>query len=197
MYSTEMGGESDLTATQLTATPGVSALTVGVVIAREPTDHPWQDFRWRPIEILIGKPELPIGHLISESADRTNYYAGSFPIEVHRKETSNYLVNLENEPPVVYIVMREKEDDDEGPLPIAVEMVTVSPFEAQDFLDSGEDLVEPIPMPEPLLAWLTGFVAEHHQEEVFIKRKRDKLDIRNEKFGQEPLERIRQRQRRQ
>jgi hypothetical protein len=182
----------------LTTASGVTSLAVGVVIAREPTDHPWQEFRWRPVGILIGKPELPIGQLISESADQIRYYAGSFPIEVHRKETSNYLVNLENNPPVVYIVMREiEDDDDEGPLPFAVEMVTVSPFEAQDFLDSGEDIVEPITMPEPLLAWLTRFVAEHHEEEVFIKRKRDKLDIRNEKFGQESIERIRQRQRRQ
>jgi Protein of unknown function (DUF3305) len=170
---------------------------VGIVIAREPTDHPWQEYRWRPVEVLIGKPDLPIGKLVSEDAGQTTFYAGSFPIEIHRKETSNYLVNLENEPPSVYIIMRETEDDDdEEPLPIAVEMVTVSPFEAQDFLDSGEDLVEPLPMPEPLLAWLTRFIAEHHEEEVFIKRKRDKLDIRNEKFGQEPIEQIRQRLRR-
>ena len=52
-------------------------------------------------------------------------------------------------------------------------------------------------MPEPLIAWIQRFVAIHHEEEIFIKRKRDKLDIRNEKFGQEPIESIRRRQRRQ
>ncbi|MFY0612392.1 MAG: DUF3305 domain-containing protein [Hyphomicrobiaceae bacterium] len=175
-----------------------TSLTVGVVIAREPIDHPWQDFRWRPVELLIGHPKLAIGDTITETEQQTQFFGGSFTIELHRKETSGYLVNLENDPPVVYIVMREAEDDDpDDALPVIVEMVTVTPFEAQDFLDSGEDIVEPLTMPEPLVAWLQRFVATHHEEEVFIKRKRDKLDIRNEKFGQEPIDQIRRRQRRQ
>ena len=175
-----------------------TSLTVGVVIAREPIDHPWQDFRWRPVEELIGRPELALGDTIAETEQQTQFFGGSFTIELHRKETSGYLVNLENAPPVVYIVLREAEDDDpDDALPVVVETVTVTPFEAQDFLDSGEDMVEPLAMPKPLVAWLERFVATHHEEEVFIKRKRDKLDIRNEKFGQEPIEQIRRRQRRQ
>ena len=73
----------------------------------------------------------------------------------------------------------------------------MSPFESQDYLDSGEDIVEPLTMPEPLVAWIERFVATHHEEETFIKRKRDKLNIRDEKFGQESIESIRRRQRRQ
>ena len=180
----------------MTATERTTSLTVGVVIAREATDHPWQEFRWRPAEILIGKPELPLGEVITDSAAATHFFAGNFTIELHRKETSAYLVNLENEPPVIYIVLREAEEDD-GALPVLVETVTVSPFEAQDFLDSGDDIVEPLTMPAPLIAWIERFVATHHEEETFIKRKRDKLDIRNEKFGQESIGLIRQRQRRQ
>jgi len=184
--------------TRLTAIERTTSLTVGVVIAREAIDHPWQDFRWRPIDLLIGRTELSVGDVIAETEQQTQFFGGSFTIELHRKETSGYLVNLENEPPVVYIVLREVEDDDpDGTLPVVVETVTVTPFEAQDFLDSGEDIVEPLTMPEPLVAWLQRFVATHHEEEPFIKRKRDKLDIRNEKFGQEPVEHIRRRQRRQ
>lgn len=182
----------------MTATERSTSLTVGVVIAREPIDHPWQDFRWSPVELLIGKPQLDIGTLINETDRQIQYYGGTFTIELHRKETSAYLVNLENDPPVVYIVLREAEDeDDEVPFSVLVETLTVSPFEAQDYLDSGEDIVEPITMPEPLIAWIERFVARHHEEEIFIKRKRDKLDIRDEKFGQEPIDAIRRRQRRQ
>ena len=182
---------------RLTTTDRSTSLTVGVVTAREPIDNPWQDFRWRPIELLIGTPDLSVGEVIAETEQQTQFYGGSFPVELHRKETSGYVVNLENDPPVVYVVLREAEDDDaDDALPVIVEMVTVTPFEAQDFLDSGEDMVEPLTMPEPLVAWLERFVAIHHEEETFIKRKRDKLDIRNEKFGQEPIDVIRQRQRR-
>ncbi len=182
----------------MTATERSTSLTVGVVIAREAIDHPWQDFRWRPVELLIGRPDLNVGEVIVETDQQTQFYGGSFTVELHRKETSGYLVNLENDPPVVYVVLREAEDDDaEDALPVIVETLTVTPFEAQDYLDSGEDIVEPLTMPEPLIAWIQRFVAIHHEEETFIKRKRDKLDIRNEKFGQEPIESIRRRQRRQ
>lgn len=182
----------------MSATERSTSLTVGVVIAREPTDHPWQDFRWSPVELLIGNPALSVGTVINETETQIQYYGGTFTIELHRKETSAYLVNLENDPPVAYIVLREAEDDDEdASLPVMVETLTVSPFEAQDYLDSGEDIVEPLTMPEPLVAWIKRFVATHHEEETFIKRKRDKLDIRNEKFGQEPIGAIRRRQRRQ
>lgn len=182
---------------RLTPKERSTSLTVGVVIAREATDHPWQDHRWRPADILIGRPELELGHIISSSKTATLYYAGSFTIELHRKETSAYVVNLENDPPVIYAVLGEPDEDDEPDdvdLPVRISYITVSPFEAQDFLDSGEDIVEPLAMPEPLIAWIERFVAEHHEEETFIKRKRDRVDIRHEKFGQEPLEQIRRRQ---
>ena len=182
----------------MAATERSTSITVGVVIAREATDHPWQDFRWRPVDILIGKPELKPGTIIAEDCAQTQFYGGSFIIELHRKATSGYLVNLENEPPVIYVVLREAEDDEaDNALPFVVANVTVSPFEAQDFLDTGEDIVEPLAMPSSLVAWIERFVATHHEEETFIKRKRDKINVRDEKFGQEPLASIRQRQRRQ
>ena len=182
---------------RLTESERSTALAVGVVIARERTDHPWQEYRWSPVEIVIGRPDLRTGQVISESATRIDYYAGIANIELHRKETPAYIVNLENTPPSVYVVLRDADEDDAGnnDLPYVVEAVTVSPFEAQDFLDTGEEIVEPLDMPPSLLAWLERFVAEHHEEEEFIKRKRDRLDISQEKFGQEPLEIIRRRKR--
>lgn len=57
---------------------------------------------------------------------------------MHRKETLAYIVNLENDVPIVYVVAT----------------------------DSGENIVEAIPMIEPLVAWVEKFVDEHQQEEV-------------------------------
>ena len=53
-------------------------------------------------------------------------------------------------------------------------MVTASPYEAQDYTDSGEELVERVPMPEGVQAWVWEFIERFHVEETFIKRKRDK-----------------------
>ncbi len=172
-----------------------TALKVGVVLAREDIDHPWQDHRWRPLSVLVGIPELDPGDVLKDGDGFTHYFAGTFEIEMHRKETSAYVVNLENDVPVVYVVATDAEDED-AELPYDIRLVTVSPFEAQDYLDSGEDIVEAIPMIEPLIAWVERFIEEHHEEEVFIKRQRDKVRIEIERFGQEPIALTRQRQRR-
>ena len=172
-----------------------TSLKVGVVLAREDIDHAWQDHRWRPLEVLLGQPELSDGELIKQGEGFAHYFAGSHEVELHRKETSAYIVNLENETPAVYVVISDAEDDS-AVVPYDVRLVTVSPFEAQDFLDSGEDIVEAIPMTQSMIAWLERFIAEHHEEETFIKRQRDRVRLDVEKFGQEPLAVTRQRQRR-
>lgn len=170
---------------------------VGVVLARETIDNPWQDYRWRPLEVLIGVSDLEAGAIVKEGDGFVHYFAGTFPIELHRKDTPAYVVNLENTPPAVYVVACEADDDDgETGLPYEIRLVTVSPFEAQDFLDTGEDVVEAIEMAPPLQVWLEDFVAAHHVEEKFIKRQRDRVDLAQEKFGQEPIELIRRRQKR-
>ena len=38
------------------------------------------------------------------------------------------------------------------------------------------DLVEAVPMPESVRAIVEAFVAEHHVEQPFVKRKRDRAD---------------------
>lgn len=50
--------------------------------------------------------------------------------------------------------------------------VTASAYEAQDYTDNGEDVVERVPMTEPLEAWIGEFVRQNHNEELFVKRKR-------------------------
>ena len=82
---------------------------------------------------------------------------------MHRKETLAYVVNLENDVPVVYIVATDPEDED-GKLPYDIRLVTVSLLEVQDYSDSGEDIVDAIPMIEPLVVRVGKFVEEHHQE---------------------------------
>jgi len=171
------------------------SLMVGVVLAREAIDHPWQDHRWRPLDVLIGVTDVEPGTIVKEGDGFAHYFCGMFPIELHRKETPAYVTNLENTQPVVYVVACEVEDD-EAALPFEVRLVTASPFEAQDHLDTGDDIVEAIPMAPSLLAWVEDFVQAHHVEEKFIKRQRDRVDLAQEKFGQEPLAVIRERRRR-
>jgi hypothetical protein len=95
------------------------------------------------------------------------------PLTLHRAETEAYRVALSNTPPVVFVVLRQAEVPT-GPEPLVVHTVTASPYEAQDYLDTGEEIVEPVPMPPALVAWVSDFVARHHVETPFVKRRRDR-----------------------
>ena len=55
--------------------------------------------------------------------------------------------------------------------------MTASPYEAQDYCDSAEELVEKIPMPEGLHSWIASFVDTYYEEEAFVKRRRDKTRV--------------------
>ena len=55
-----------------------------------------------------------------------------------------------------------RESDEGGPAGLQVVQITASPYEAQDYADSGEEIVEKVPMPQGLLAWVAQFVEAHH-----------------------------------
>lgn len=72
-----------------------------------------------------------------------------------------------------------------GDAPLDLVLVTVSPYEAQDYADSGEEIIEKVPMPPALRVWLQDFVDANHHEEPFKKRKRDKkrVDLTEDGIG--------------
>ena len=53
---------------------------------------------------------------------------------------------------------------------------SVCTLEAHAFADTEADLLESLPMPPGLRALTEAFVARHHVEEVFHKRRRDRAD---------------------
>lgn len=167
-------------------------LDVGVIVERRKIDHPWQEWEWKPVGVFIGAVAQNDWAEVAAGEGWTHFHAATLPIELHRRETEAYVHNLETERPSVYVVMREDEDG-ETDHPFYVELVTASPYDAQDYLDSGEEIVERVAMPEPIIAWVEHFIAQHHVDEKFIKRRRDKVSMEDHKFGQEPLVELRRR----
>jgi hypothetical protein len=78
--------------------------------------------------------------------------------------------------PSAFVIMDEDESE-ESPGGWGVSDVTLSPYEAQDLLDSGFSLVEPVPIPPVVISWAQQFVDHHFVEEPFKKRKRDRLNV--------------------
>ena len=60
----------------------------------------------------------------------------------------------------------------------AYELITVTadPSEGEAFTEAGNDLVEPVPMPDAVYDVVAAFVTEHHVERQFFKRKRKAAD---------------------
>ena len=145
------------------------SMPLGVVLRRLPGVTRWASHSWKAGAVLPGAGPADWQELRREG-DAVEYHAATLPLDLHGAETEAYLHGLSAEVPAIYVVMRETAGDQ----PLEVLLVTASPYEAQDYTDSGEEIVEKVPMPAGLMAWVQDFVSAFHADEVFIKRKRDK-----------------------
>ena len=163
------------------ATGTSESIPLGIVIERRTVNHAWQDFDWRAVAVIPGAPQIDEWRVLAEGDGFTRYHAGTLALEVHRRDTEGYRYNLVNDPPVVYVLLREDDDAESGIEPF---LVTVCPFEAQAYLDGDESLMESVPMPPEVAAWLAAYVDEHHVDEPRYKRKNKRVDTAALGFGQ-------------
>lgn len=148
-------------------------MPVGIVLRRVPGVTRWAAWCWRAVGVLPGA-DLADWRLLRTEGEIQDFHAATLTLELHGSETDAYLHGLSAQVPSLYAIMRETGDDNR---PMDVFLITASPYEAQDYADSGEDIIEKIDMPPAVKAWVNDFVDAHHREEVFKKRKRDKKDI--------------------
>jgi len=156
----------------LSIAPPLVVIPVGVLVERSKSASQWVDFLWRPVGVLTGVPETPEWTKLSDDGERAQFYAGAANIELHRSETTNYRDNLASGEPHLWVVLRVREADP----PYALFTVTADPAEGEGMTEAGNDLVEAVPMPVPIQEAVASFVAEHHVETAFVKRKRDRAD---------------------
>jgi hypothetical protein len=152
--------------------PAQAKIAVGVVVERRKAQSPWIDFTWQPVTVLSGEPEAAPWTLLSQEGDRATFYAGAAEIELHRTETSNYRDNLGSGAPMLWVALRPTGVEP----PYEIFAVTADPSEGEAWTEAGTDLVDVVPMPQPVRAVIDAFVAEHHVERVFHKRARDRAD---------------------
>lgn len=157
---------------------------LGVVIRRSPGVTRWAAHVWKAVAVLPGAGPADWKEL-RRDGDAVEFHAGTLPLELFRTDTEGYLHGLSTRSPCIYVVMRDSDSDS----PLDLELVTASPYEAQDYADTGEELVEKVPMPEGLVALIRDFVEEHHEDEEFIKRKRDRkrIDVVEDGIGDERI----------
>jgi len=149
--------------------PNAQTIPLGVVMRRTPGVTRWSKWAWRAVAVLPGAGSAD-WKVIRQLGDTTEFHAATLPLNLFTSDTEAYAHELLAREPSIYVVLRA--DVERADIPWKVALVTASPYEAQDYCDSAEELVEKVPMPDGLCAWISNFVATHHQEEAFVKRKR-------------------------
>lgn len=148
------------------------SISIGVVIRRTPGVTRWAKWAWRACAVLPGAGPAHWREL-RRDGDCVEYHAATATLKLFAAETEAYLHGLQARDPSLFVIMRKCG----GPFPLKVDLITASPYEAQDYSDNGDDIVEKVSMPPGLVAWVQSFVDEAHKEEEFIKRRRDKERI--------------------
>lgn len=156
------------------------ALPLGIVLRRAPGVTRWQAWSWTATAVLPGAAEAR-WKVLRQEGDVAEFHAATLPLELHGADAEAYVHGLTSADPSIYVVMRAGEGDD----PFDILLVTASPYEAQDYCDSGEEIVEKVPMTPSLRAFVQAFVDKHYKHEDFKKRKRDKkrIDLAEDGIG--------------
>lgn len=159
-----------------------AVMMVGIVLRRKPGVTRWVKWVWEPTGLIPGAGPAN-WKVLREEDGATEYHAATLPLELHRADAEAYRVSLAMHPPSAFVVMRDGEGD--GPDGMGLLTLTVSAYEAQDYLDSSEDIVEPVPLPESLVAWVTSFCSAQGEDAPFKKRRRDKkrIDLKEDGVG--------------
>jgi hypothetical protein len=143
-----------------------ASMMLGVVVERRQGVTVWADTLWRPVAVLPGLPDAAPWTSLGRDGPAERFYAGPHEMELHRTDTATYRDNLATGTPRIWVCVRLAGDA------LSIVGVTADPAEGESFTEAGDDIVESVPMPAEVAALVAAFVAEHHVERPFLKRKR-------------------------
>jgi uncharacterized protein DUF3305 len=138
------------------------------MVERRKARSRWVDFLWRPVSVFVGNPSAAPWTALDIESETTIFYAGQAVIELHRTETSNYRDNLASGAPALWVALHPAALRQ----PYEILAVTADPAEGEAFTDAGNYLVETVRMPAEVVEAVVQFLAEHHVERPFVKRRR-------------------------
>ena len=148
--------------------PPSLSVPVAVLAERRPGVTVWQEHVWRALAVLEEAPDVAPWTRLRAEHGREVFFAGTAEVTLHRTDTPNYKDNLEAAEPSIWVLLRPHGAE------MLLQAVTVDPGEAEIFTEGPHGILDALPLPPRLAALLRDFVAAHHVERVFHKRKRDR-----------------------
>lgn len=177
--------QSDQEARAVEGAPLSVSTRIGVVVERRPSQNRWIDEVWMPVAVIPGLEAGEPWQVMREADGVRTYLACTLSLSLHRAEVEAYKLNLSETAPKVLIVLSPAET---GDMPYTVTLATCAPYEAEGYLMGGGEIVEPVPMPPEIIAWVKRFIDSHYREEPFVKRRRDEAQaLVDHKFGKDPI----------
>ncbi len=137
-------------------------LRVAVLGVSHPPANKWATRRVVPKALMADIPDLAKGSLMAEQGEVRTYYMGDHAVVLHSGETAHYINNLRAVQPSLWVSCNSGD----------VNLVTADPYEGEAMASDPERLVESLPMPAAVARHIQAFIATHHVDEVFYKRKR-------------------------
>lgn len=138
------------------------AVPIGVVATLTPPVTRWGEPVLRPSAVLGDVPAAAPGVVLAEAGGARTVYLGPATLVLHSGDTGHYRDNLDSRRPSVWVALRGE----------TIHGVTADPYEGEGLAGDTALVVEAVPMPGDLAARLGTFVATHHVEIEFKKRKR-------------------------
>jgi len=136
------------------------SVRVAVVMEREAHPNPWEDWRFRPVEVVADEAAFGAEPRVlrDDGRIRRTLFPG-FTLELFRDEGEGYHLNLRTGTPVWFVMWRR---DDADPSRAWPETVSVSYNEAGRWLDAQER-VDNVPLQPEFAAWLQAYTDAHYR----------------------------------
>jgi hypothetical protein len=113
-------------------------LALAVVMEKEPSSHPWADYRYDAIGVLVREEdEDSTVSRIYKDGDTEHYLVTGLTLRLHPDECESYYHNLMSPEPGCFIVAGQSEDSDDMPLPY---LVSLSFDEVHAYLEGDEQI---------------------------------------------------------
>jgi hypothetical protein len=146
-----------------------TSIEFGLVVARRRLHGPWASKAWLPVRAITPLVDVAPWTRLGQDGDDELFYAGRVSAELHAGSTAHYSDNLAGSPSI-WVVLQPDGDA------VQIGTVTLDPYEGEALTEAVGEMIEVVPMPPEIGETVAAFVAAHHVEREFVKRKRDRAD---------------------
>jgi hypothetical protein len=149
--------------------PLPDSLAVAVVMEKKPSSHPWADFSYDAIGVLVRDDDtLASVNRIYQDGDTEQYLVTGLTLRLHVDQCESYYHNLMSPEPGCFIVASQPESGDAMPLPYLVSLS----FDEVHSYQEGDEQIYSVKIPALLYQWAEAYVLTHYVAIQKTKRKR-------------------------